>query len=158
MPISFTCNCGAKLQAKDDKAGALIDCPKCGGRLAVPGGDDVGDLADVPTLKRMTHSGPGPVEAVDVIKGGGESADFLYPACRLMRVVFIVSGWLSLAMSMMFVVMVANAIDGGSLVVFMQAVTLVITFVVGGFGQFALAELLGGVVNYLLKHDCKPTI
>lgn len=158
MPISFTCNCGAKLQAKDDKAGALIDCPKCGGRLTIPGGDDSGELADVPTLKRMTHSGPGPVEAADVIQGGGESTGFLYPACRMMRVVFIVSGWLSLAMSMMFVVMVANAIDGGGLVVFMQAVTLVITFGVGGFGQFALAELLGGVVNYLLKHDCKPTI
>lgn len=158
MPISFSCNCGAKLQAKDDKAGALIECPKCGERLTIPSGDDAGDLADVPTLKRMTHSGPGPVDVADVIQGGGESAEFPYPACRLMRVVFIVSGWLSLVMSIVFIVMAGAAVDGKNFAVLTQAVTLAILFGVGGFGQFASAELLGGVVNYLLKHNCKPTI
>lgn len=36
MPIAVKCACGANLQAKDDLAGKVAQCPKCSGRVTVP--------------------------------------------------------------------------------------------------------------------------
>src|SRR5438876_126601 len=39
--IDVRCECGSLLRAKDEHAGKVLKCPKCGGRLRVPAGDDL---------------------------------------------------------------------------------------------------------------------
>jgi len=36
MPISFTCECGKHLRAKDEGAGRSVKCPACGAMLVIP--------------------------------------------------------------------------------------------------------------------------
>jgi len=36
MPISFTCECGKHLRAKDEGAGRSVKCPACGATLVIP--------------------------------------------------------------------------------------------------------------------------
>jgi len=50
--ISVVCTCGAKMQAKDEKAGSSFDCPKCGQRLTVP--QPAETIDELPVLKRRT--------------------------------------------------------------------------------------------------------
>ena len=37
MPISVVCQCGAKLNAKDELAGKAVQCPKCSQLVKIPG-------------------------------------------------------------------------------------------------------------------------
>src|SRR5262245_47627864 len=39
--IDVRCKCGSLLRAKDEHAGKVLKCPKCGGRVHVPEGVDV---------------------------------------------------------------------------------------------------------------------
>jgi hypothetical protein len=59
MPITLKCpTCGATCKAADSFAGKAVKCPKCAGRLMVPGPDDT-ELADehvAPVSARPNHS------------------------------------------------------------------------------------------------------
>ena len=41
MPIVIACQCGKKLQAKDELAGKRVKCPQCGQPLTVPAPGDM---------------------------------------------------------------------------------------------------------------------
>jgi hypothetical protein len=40
MPIKITCTCGRQLMVPESRAGRAVNCPKCGARVEVPGGEE----------------------------------------------------------------------------------------------------------------------
>jgi len=152
--IQVECGCGAKMQAKDEKAGSSFDCPKCGKRLTV---HQVAETLDeLPVLKRRGSAEP--EERSVNADSPVESRAISYTACRVMRVVLVISGILSFIAATWFgslalPLVASNRVNLDAIVTLMFAS---VASTVYGFAGFALSELLGGVVSFLVKNDCRP--
>ena len=86
MPISFTCNCGKKLNVKDELAGKAVKCPSCAKPVKVPGGG----AASAPVAAPSPVAAPAPAQPAsssrmsDLFDEEGFSAkvEAVCPACR----------------------------------------------------------------------------
>jgi len=153
MPIVFSCSCGAKLQARDGASGSVVDCPKCGESIAVP--DEAGGLK-----RRASSPDPGESPGSVIASSAAAVVDSPYGSCRTFQTALYIGGVLSLfGSALLAVIGVANfATSDTSSMAVMAVTTLVAALlsVLAGFACFAGAELLGGVVAFLLKNDCRP--
>src|SRR5262245_218639 len=59
MPIRFTCECGKKLQARDDFGGRRMKCPNCHRPLNIPHGN----LPALPEAQERVTGANGPAAA-----------------------------------------------------------------------------------------------
>lgn len=59
MPIRVACpSCSAVVSAPDTKAGKVVNCPKCMGKMSLPGGAGEYEVVDEPVPKRVPGKPP----------------------------------------------------------------------------------------------------
>jgi hypothetical protein len=58
--IEVRCECGSLLRARDEHAGKVLKCPKCGGRVRVPADDDYTEELPPPRARPPEATRPGP--------------------------------------------------------------------------------------------------
>ena len=179
--IRFECPCGAKLKTEDDQAGKIFHCPKCDGRVSVPDrvsktDVDVGQVISVGSLKGEEDEQPAemPPERPTVKRPTQEWLDRQwedkepilvtktptgyyrpYLACRWMQTALRVTGTFSMlgaviAGGVVFAPMARGEVIG------LPWMPTFFELLFAWLGCFTLAELLGGFVAFLEKHECYP--
>ncbi len=146
--IDFMCECGATLKADEKYSGKMVKCPNCGIQLRVHANSEQdGDEEQIGSLDELSIA----------IKPTTKSASTMerpYALCRIAKLLLKVSGFLLIVASVICacVAPILAAVAGP------EALGLFGPALVGAFaavGALASAELLGGIVEFLIKHDCK---
>lgn len=148
--IEFQCSCGEPLRVDEKHAGRKCKCPKCGGELRVPASGQPEVMTDdnsrpdfaVSDQPRSEHSKPSPIA---------------YLWCRRLQRAMVWTGYLWFvigAVAVMLFVRLGFTPAPDELMLSLAIVALTSPF--WAISSFATAELLGGTVAYLVKHECHP--
>jgi predicted Zn finger-like uncharacterized protein len=162
-----------------------ITCPKCSAQYNVPG-ENIGRkvqcanchhifVAELPAVEDEEAPPPGllpvltrratppdaekgPAVPIDLTSGsaGDSSSDGRYGWCRWLQGAFSFFGVANLLFALLAFGAAVLALGNNSLDGFVVLLVAGFGMIVTGFVQFALSELLGGVVAFLTKHDCYP--
>ena len=137
------CRCGARLEAADKHAGRTFKCPKCKSSIPLP------DKVET--------------EACDITEAAEQtSAVRKYRWCRLLRLSLICTGavWFAIAIiaalgitGVVLQLLSGDKEPGPVIIILLGAIVVA---ALSGVAAFASAELVGGFVAYLAKHECEP--
>ena len=150
--IEFQCSCGEPLRVDEKHAGRKCKCPKCGGELRVPASGQP---------ETMTDDNPQPEFAVSDQPRSEPSkpSPIAYLWCRRLQRAMVWTGYLWFAIGAVILMLFVRLLfTNAPAEVMFSLATLALSSPFLGISSFATAELLGGAVAYLVKHDCRHEI